>query len=192
MGSSLAFQRDVGPGVLLSLIGGALRLDRKTFENAAAPEGRTRLHLAVALVAAIASAFAAAMAAVGAGLMRDDEVALYRVFVFGWAVAVLVQLVLSATAVWGIRAIARRPPVPFRALLRLLALSLAPMCLLFVGPLVGQPEIVTGLVAVWRWMIAVTALRVGTDASWLGALATVVIADLIASPITSLLMLGIR
>jgi len=187
-----AFQRDVGPGALIGLIGNALRLDRATFAGAVAPTGRTRLHLAVVVVAAIASGFAAAMAAVGAGLMKDDEVALYRVFVIGWGIAIVVQLVLSTGVVWGLRAITRRPPVPFSALLRLLALSLAPCCLLFLGPLLGQPALVTGAVTIWRWVIATVGFRVGLDASWLGAVATVLIADLIAAPITSLVMLGAR
>lgn len=192
MASRLPYQRDVGPGALLGLIGNALRLDRATFAKAVGPDGRTRLHLGVVMVAAIASGFAAAMAAVGAGLMKDDEVALYRVFVIGWAIAIVVQLVLCTAVVWGIRAITRRPPVPFAALLRLLALSLAPCCLLFLGPLLGQTAIVTGIVTIWRWVIATVGFRVGLDASWLGAIATVLVADAIAGPITSLVMLGAR
>ena len=185
-------QRDVGPGALARLIGGALRLDAATFRAAVDVQDRTRLHLAIVVLAAISGAFAAATDAVASGLLSEREVAVYRVLLIGWGVAIVLQFVLFVSAVWGVRLVTRRPPVPYLALVRLLALSLAPGVFLLLGPLFGQVAIVTGVVTVWRWIVAIAGLRIATAASWPGAVLTVVVADLLSAPIAELVMLGIR
>jgi hypothetical protein len=182
--------RDAGPGALVRLIGNALRLDANTFRNALGPDSLTRLHLAVVIVAAISAAFGAATQATSEGLLQEREIGLYRVFVIGWGVGMIVHFLLFVGAVWLLRAITRRPPVDFQALLRLLALSLAPACLLFIGAAIGYPEQTGTVVTLWRWLIALVGLRVATGASWLGAAGLVIVADLVASPVADLLMLG--
>jgi hypothetical protein len=185
-------QRDVGPGALARLIGGALRLDGATFRAAVMVPDRTRLHLAIVVLAAISAGFAAASEAVASGLLAETEVAVHRVLLIGWGLAIVLQFVLFVGAVWGIRFVSRRPPIPFWALVRLLALSLAPVVLMVLGALFQQAAIVTAIVTVWRWAIAITGLRIGTDASWPGAIVIVVLADLLSAPIAELVMLGIR
>lgn len=185
-------QRDVGPGALARLIGGALRLDAATLRAAVDVRDRTRLHLAIVVLAAISSAFATGTEAVASGLLSEREVAVYRVLLIGWGVAVVLQFALFVSAVWGVRLVTRRPPVPYLALVRLLALSLAPMVFLLLGPLLGQTAIVTAVVTVWRWVVAIAGLRLATGASWPGAVLTVVTADLLSAPIAELVMLGIR
>ncbi|MBM4246489.1 MAG: hypothetical protein FJ148_22285 [Deltaproteobacteria bacterium] len=185
-------QREVGPGALARLIGGALRVDGASFREAVGPDGRTRLYLAIVLLAAVAAGFATATEAVSSGLLSERDVSVHRVLLIGWALAVVLQFVLFVCAVWILRVVTRRPPVPFRALLRLLALSLAPSVLLVLGPLSGQTAIVTAIVTVWRWVIATAGLRVGTSASWPGALLAVVLADLVSAPVAELVMLGVR
>lgn len=183
-------QRDVGPGALLRLIGNALRLDANTFRFAVGPEARTRIHLAIVVLAAISAAFGAAAHALNAGLLQEREVGLYRLFVIGWGLGMIVHFVLFVCAVWLLRTITRRPQVPFDALLRLLALSLAPVCLSFLGPAIGYPSETGAVLTLWRWAIALVGLRVATNASWLGGVALVLVADLIASPVADLLMVG--
>ncbi|MBY0279179.1 hypothetical protein K2Z84_27920 [Candidatus Binatia bacterium] len=185
-------QRDVGPGALARLIGGALRLDGATFRAAVEVNDRTRLHLAIVVLAAISGAFAAATEAVASGLISEGEVAVHRVLLIGWGIAIVLQFVLFVTAVWGLRLVTRRPHVPYLALVRLLALSLAPGVLMVLGPLFGQAPVVTAIVTIWRWAVAIAGLRVATAASWPGAVLTIVVADLLTSPIAELVMLGIR
>jgi hypothetical protein len=185
-------QRDVGPGALARLIGGALRLDGATFRAAVTVPDRTRLHLAIVVLAAVSGGFAAASEAVASGLLAENEVAVHRVLLIGWGFAIVLQFLLFVCAVWGVRLMTRRPPVAFLALVRLLALSLAPVLLTLLGPLFGQAAIVTAVVTIWRWAVAIAGLRIGTAASWPGAILTVVIADLLSAPIAELVMLGVR
>lgn len=205
-------QRDVGPGALLRLIGGALRFDPATFRSSAEADGFTRLHLAVVMFASIAVGFATAAGAVAGGVVAEGEPGLYRAVILCWAIAVLAHFAIFLTLAWLLQKIRRGNALPFRSLTRLLALSLAPTCLSFiaavagyvpsnvvmtfvatrlgpmaffvVGTLLGYyPDDLTLLLGGWGLAIAVVALRVGGGFPWLAAAATVLIAARLVGPL---------
>ena len=204
-------QRDVGPGALARLIGGALRFDPETFRRSVASQGFTRLHLAVVLVAAISIGFATAMAAVAGGVVQERESGLYRAVVLCWALACVVHFALFVGLAWLLQRFRRGAAMELAPLTRLLALSLAPFCLTVVFALFGYTpgNIVTELVASWVgptglfWMgtllgyypddltlvlgawglvIGVVALR-NAGGSWTSATLTVLLAARLVGPL---------
>jgi hypothetical protein len=184
-------QRSVGPGALLRLVGGALRFDGATFRAAVSPSAPTRLHLAIVALAAVSNGYAYAMEAVASGMIGENDFALYRLLLLVGAAETVVQFLLFVGVIYLIRLIARRPPVGFAALCRLLALGVAPICLMFLGPAFGVQDWLRGGLIAWRIVISVVGLKIATESSWIGAVLTVVAADFVSSPIVSLLMFGI-
>ena len=204
-------QREVGPGALLRLIWGALRLDPAVFGRAASAEGLTRIYLAIVLFAAISWGFATATMAVAAGVLDEHELGFYRAVVISWAVAIVVHFLLFVGIAWLLRTVVRAA-IPIQVLTRLLALSLAPYCLgillawtgyeptefvmesiakavgpsvfFLIGSLIGYfPDDLTILLGTWGLAIAIWALRRGGVASWPGAVATVLVAARLVGPL---------
>jgi hypothetical protein len=184
-------QRKVGPEVVLRLIGGALRLDAETFRQAVAPETPTRPHLALVALAAVSSGFAYAMEAVTRGLLQESDFALYRLLVLIGMAETLIEFLLFVVVVYLMRRIARRPAPGFVALCRLFALGLAPVCLVFLGPIIGYPDWIRGALVLWRIVICVVGLKVATEGSWIVAALTVLAGDFISSPVVNLLLFGV-
>jgi hypothetical protein len=205
-------QRDVGPGALARLIGGALRFDRETFRRSAASQGFTRLHLAVVLVAAISIGFATAMAAVAGGVVEEREAGLYRAIVLCWALACVLHFLLFVALAWLLQRVRRGAAMEFAPLTRLLALSVAPFCLtvlfavfgytptnlatelvagwlgprglFWMGSLLGYyPDDLTLLLGAWALAIGVVALRIGGGGSWTSATLTVLVAARLVGPL---------
>ena len=205
-------QRDVGPGALARLIGGALRFDPQTFRRSVAMEGFTRLHLAVVLVAAISVAVATAMAAVAGGVVGEREAGLYRAVVLCWATACVLHFALFVALAWLLQRVRRSAALPLAPLTRLLALSVAPFSLAVVfavagytpgnavtelaatwlgprglfwmGTLIGYyPDDLTLVLGTWGLAIAVVALRVGGGTSWTSAALTVLVAARLVGPL---------
>ena len=185
-------QRNVGPGALLRLIGGALRLDGATFRAAVAPSAPTRLHLAIVALAAVSSGYAYAMEAVASGMVGERDFALYRLLVLVGIAETVIQFTLFVGVVYVIRLIARRPAVGFGALCRLFALGVAPVCLMVLGPTFGVQDWLRGGLIAWRIVISVVGLKIATESSWISAVLTVVAADFVSSPIVSVLLFGVR
>jgi hypothetical protein len=184
-------QRDIGPGALLSLVGGALRLDATTFRRVAADPTLGRLCYAVVVIASLANGFGYAMEGVAGGMVGERDFPLYRLLVLVGVVETVLQFALFSALVWLVRvATRRRPAVGFGTLTRILGLALAPACFVFLGPLIGFATPVRGVLTVWRIACCVVALRAVTDASWLGAVVTVLAADLLAAPLVSLVLFG--
>ncbi|MEW6272562.1 MAG: hypothetical protein AB1689_25060 [Thermodesulfobacteriota bacterium] len=184
-------ESNVGPGALFRLIGGALRLDGQTFARAVADPVVNRLGLAIVVMAALSNGFAYAAEAVAKGMVGEREYAVYRLLVIVGVVEVLAHFFLFTALAWLLRCIVDRPLPPIGRLLRPLAIALAPSCLLFLGALVGYPDVVRGVLALWRLIASVVALRAAVDASWLGAVATVLVADLAAAPLVDLTLFGV-
>lgn len=205
-------QRDVGPGALARLIGGALRFDAATFRSSADAEGLTRLHLAVVLLAAIATGFATAAGAVAGGVVDQNEPGLYRAVILCWAIAVVVHFAIFLGIAWVLQKARGKSALPLKSLTRLLALSLAPSCLnvivavagyvpgnvtmtfvatrlgptafFVVGTLLGYyPDDATLLLGTWGLAIAVVAVRVGGRASWPVAASSVLLAARLVGPL---------
>lgn len=173
------------------MIGGALRLDGATFRNAVAGMGETRLHLAIVAVAALSSGFSYATEGVASGLVAERDYALYRLLILVGVAETAVQFIAFVGAIYVIRLIARRPPVGFGALCRLMALGLAPVCFVFLGPMFGVQDWVRGVLIAWRIVICVVGLKIGTESSWIGAVLTVLVADFASSPVVKLLLFGL-
>lgn len=206
-------QRDVGPGALARLIGGALRFDGDTFRRSAAADGLTRLHLAVVLLSAISIGFATAIGALAGGVVKETEPALYRAVVVCWALAVVIHFGIFVALAWLAQLVRGRAALSFRSLTRLLALSSAPACLsvliamvgyappsnavmalvasrlgptafFWVGTVLGYyPDDLTLVLGAWSLAIAIVALRVGARMSWPVAVAIVLIAARLVGPL---------
>ncbi len=217
-------QREVGPAALLRLIGGALRFSSATFRSSASAEGLTRLHLAVAMLAAVLTGFATANGALTGGVVAQNEPGLYRAIILCWAIAVVIHFAVFLGIAWLLQRARRKDAPSLRVLTRLLALSLAPFCLnvvvaiagyvpgnvvtsfvatrlgptafFVVGTVLGYyPDDVTLLLGAWGLVIAIMALRVGTQASWFAAAATVLVAARLVGPlpeVADLVMNGLR
>lgn len=208
-------QREFGPRALVRLIWGALRLDAETFRRAAGTDGLTRLHVAVALLAALSTGFATATGAVAAGVLGEKEAGFYQAVVMSWALAFALHFLLFLGIVWLIRKLTRSRALPFDALTRLLALSLAPYCasmflawagltsgdavmralanglgaswFFLLGTLIGYyPDDLTILLSLWSVVIAISGLRVGGGSSLAGATATVLVASRLVGPLPEL------
>jgi hypothetical protein len=183
-------QRKLGPEALAKLMWGALRFDLQTYQEAATVEGRTRLHLAIVCLVALSNGFAYAMEATARGLLKTEVPSLYRLLVLVGIFEVLFEFVLFVGVVYLMRLIARRSGVGFKALCQLAALGAAPFCLLFIGPMVGNPEIVRRVLVVWSFGATVFALKVGTESSWITALLTVFAAVFVTWPVVNILLFG--
>ena len=173
------------------MIGGAIRLDGATFRNAVAGVGETRLHLAIVAVAALSSGFAYATEAVSGGLVAERDFALYRLLILVGVAETAVQFIAFVGVIHVMRLITRRPAIGFGALCRLMALGLAPVCFVFLGPMFGVQDWVRGGLIAWRIVISIVALKIGTDSSWITAVLTVLGADFVSSPFVKLLLFGL-
>jgi hypothetical protein len=194
---------------------GALRLDPEAFRSAVSPEVRTRLHLAVVILAAISFGFATAMGAVAVGVLGEHEVAFYRAVVMSWAIALVVHFLLFVGIVWLLRKLMRSPHVALAALTRLLAMSLAPYALgvlvawagytpgdlamqwlaanlgqswfVLLGALLGYyPDDLALALGFWSYAIAIAGLHFGARTSWAGAAAVVLVAARLVGPLPEL------
>lgn len=184
-------QRDIGPGALLTLLLGALRLDGATFRRVASEQRIGRLCYAVVTLAALANGFSYAMEGVAGGLLGEQDFALYRLLVVVGVFETVLHFLAFTALVWLLRlATRRRPTVGFGTLSRVFGLALAPMSLVFLGPVVGFVGPVRAILSLWRIVCSVFALRTVTDASVLGATLTVIAADLLAAPLVSLALFG--
>lgn len=185
-------QRNVGPGALLRLIGGALRLNGATFRNAVSATAETRLHLAIVAVAALSKGFAYSMEPLPDEIATVQAPAVYqRLLLLAGVGETAIQFVLFVAAVYLLRRLTRRPPLGFAALSRLLALVFAPVCFTAAIPLLSIPNWAGIALVVWPVVIAVVGLRVGAGSSWIGALFTVLVAAYICAPLVHLLLFGV-
>lgn len=182
---------NVGPGALLKLIGGGLRLDRETFVRAAGDLAVNRLGLAVVILAALSNGFAYASEGVARGMVGEREFVVYRLLVIVGIAEVVVHFFLFTAVVWLARLVADRGQSRFGVLMRPLAVALAPSCLVILGPLLGYPDTVRGVLALWRLAASVVALRAALGVSWVGAALTVLVADLGAAPLVDLALFGV-
>jgi hypothetical protein len=170
---------------------GALRLDGETFREAVLPSAATRLHLAMVAVAALSSGYAYAMEGVTSGMLGERDFALYRLLVLVGIAETVVQFVLFVGALYLMRLIARRRGVGFGALCRLMALGMAPICFMFLGPWLGIQDWMRGALIAWRIVICVVGLKIGTESSWISAALTVLAADFVSAPVVKVLLFGI-
>lgn len=205
-------QRDVGPGALARLIGGALRFDAATFRRAGGAEGFTRLHLAIVVLAALSVGLATAMGAVAGGVVAEGETGLYRAVVLSWVIAAIIHFSLFVGLAWLIQRPRGRAALAFGSLTRLLALSVAPFCLTVIFAAVGYvpgnlvmelvatqlgpralfvvgtalgyyPDDLTILLGTWGLAIGVVGVRVGGRSSWLVAASTVLFSARLVGPL---------
>jgi len=184
-------ESNVGPGALIKLIGGALRFDRELYTRAIEGSTYNRLGLAVVILAALSNGFGYAAEGVARGMIGEREYAVYRLLVIVGVAEVIVHFFLFTAAAWLVRLLVDRPRAPYTRLMRPLSLALAPSCLLFLGALLGFPDAVRGVLALWRIAASVWALRLAVDASWPGAIVTVLVADLVAAPVVHLALFGV-
>ncbi len=184
-------QRDIGPGALLRLLLAGLRLDPETFRRVASEQTIGRLCYAVVALAALANGFAYAMEGVASGLLGERDFALYRLLIVVGVFQMVLHFLAFTAFVWLFRVATRRQPAAgFGVLSRILGLALAPMSLVFFGPVVGYVGPVRGILSLWRIVCSVFALRTVTNASWLGATLTVIAADLLAAPLVTIALFG--
>lgn len=183
--------QNVGPGALFGLFGGALRLDGATFRRAADDPGTTRLCIVVASLAALANGFSYGAEAASGHLLDERDFGLHRLLIAVGAAETVVHLLLFIGVTVLLRLFARDPRAKFEIFGRPLALALAPACFVFLGALFDAPGVVRPLVALWRFAACVVALRAVAETSWLGAVVTVLVADVVAAPLASVVLFGV-
>jgi hypothetical protein len=153
---------DIGPGALLDLLFGAVRLDTATYRRVAENQSTTRLCLAIVLLSGLAHGAMLAVRlepVIGPGLAGGS--------IIGVAI-MLASLALSSCLVWLLGAVVFRYPVTFGRVLRPLAISSAPALFNLVGTVLS-PRLVMLVVALWLLMSFVVAVRAALGSSWLAA-----------------------
>lgn len=146
----------VGPGALIELVGGALRLRPAIYRDVSEAREATKLCLAVAFVAGAATA---PVIGPGSGLTLPVALVVGILLTLG-------ILLIESVIVWGLCRGVLKGEQTFGQVVRPLAAAHAPRLAYLVVPVVGLPFVLALVIAVWMLAAFVVAIRAITDRGW--------------------------